>query len=120
MKTIFPSFRDTCASITFFSLALFTVHTAGAACIPPPPGLVSWWRGEGNALDSVDGNNGTLLDGTTFVAGEVGQGFSFATTNGGVRMPASANLNVGTNAGFTIEGWINPTNVSDLYGFPIA
>src|SRR5262249_39184552 len=26
------------------------------------PNTVSWWRAEGNALDSVDGNHGTLLN----------------------------------------------------------
>src|SRR5437879_1824373 len=30
-------------------------------CIASVSGLVSWWRAESNALDSVDGNNGTLL-----------------------------------------------------------
>src|SRR5207245_1589335 len=36
-----------------------------------PFGLVSWWPGDGNANDVVDGNNGTLLNGAAFGAGEV-------------------------------------------------
>lgn len=29
-------------------------------CVTPPPGLVSWWKGEGNADDSAGSNNGTI------------------------------------------------------------
>ncbi len=35
-------------------------------CTPAPPGLVSWWRAEGNALDWVGGNNGTLEGDATY------------------------------------------------------
>ena len=44
--------------------------TALLTVIPPPPcdplpsGIVAWWRGESNALDTVGGNNGTLMNGT--------------------------------------------------------
>lgn len=27
-------------------------------CVTPPPGLVSWWKGEGNAADAAGANNG--------------------------------------------------------------
>ena len=43
-------------------------------CTAPPPGLISWWPGNGNALDIVGGNNGTLSNGVTFAPGEVGAG----------------------------------------------
>jgi choice-of-anchor C domain-containing protein len=89
------------------------------------PGIESWWRGEGNASDSSDpennGNNGTLIGRFNFPAGEVGQAFQFedqgdtyqfAGTNTYVQVPASASLNVGAGGGFTIEGWINPTNLA--------
>ena len=32
-----------------------------AVCTPPASGLVSWWKGETNASDQADGNNGTLI-----------------------------------------------------------
>jgi len=35
-------------------------------CVSPPPDLVSWWPGDGNALDIQSGNNGTLQNGATF------------------------------------------------------
>ncbi|MGH7951755.1 MAG: S8 family serine peptidase, partial [Limisphaerales bacterium] len=106
------------------------------------PGISGWWRGEGNALDSADperlGQNGSLIGRFDFPAGEVGQAFQmenngsaydFAGTNSYVQIRQapvlktinsngtpvivqSSALDVGTGSGFTIEGWINPTNVS--------
>ena len=37
----------------------------------PPAGLVGWWRGESNALDSIGKSHGKLLGGTTFGPGKV-------------------------------------------------
>ncbi|MFC1865049.1 LamG-like jellyroll fold domain-containing protein [Chloroflexota bacterium] len=42
----------------------------GETFVSPPSGLVSWWRGEGNAIDSIDGNNGVLQNGVTFATGQ--------------------------------------------------
>jgi hypothetical protein len=56
--------------------AVKTVGLAGA-CISPPPGLVSWWPGDGNALDIVGPNDGTPFNGATFARGLVDQAFSF-------------------------------------------
>ena len=92
--------------------------TLEAACFTPPSGLVSWWKGESNAVDSVGSNTGVLEGGIGFAAGEVGQAFAFNSIIQDVRVPASASLNVGTNAGFTIEGWLKPTDASQLH--PIA
>ncbi|HXI69856.1 MAG TPA: S8 family serine peptidase [Verrucomicrobiae bacterium] len=87
------------------------------------------------------GNNGELIGRFSFPAGEVGQAFSmefagdqfqFAGTNNYVQirqvpfpisvagttesnLPTtvlSSDLDVGTGPGFSVEGWINPTNVS--------
>jgi hypothetical protein len=82
-----------------------------ADCVSPPAGLVAWWAGEGNANDSANGNNGTLLNGTSFAPGEVRMAFSFDGISNAVRVPASANLNVGTSNGLTLEAWVNPTDV---------
>src|SRR5215472_7589351 len=64
------------------------------SCAPPPSGIISWWRAEDNANDSVGSNNGTLLGSVTYAPGEIGQAFMFNTTNDGVRIPASASLDV--------------------------
>jgi subtilisin-like proprotein convertase family protein len=89
------------------------------------PGIAGWWRGEGNATDSSDpennGNNGSLIGRFNFPAGEVGQAFEFedpgdpyefAGTNTYVQIRQSPSLDVGAGGGLTVEGWINPTNIS--------
>jgi len=89
------------------------------------PGVAGWCRGEGNATDSGDpetlGNNGSLVGRFNFPAGEVGQAFAledsglafqFAGTNTYVQVRQSGSLDVGTGSGFTVEGWINPTNIT--------
>lgn len=94
-----------------------------AACTPLPPGLVSWWPGDGNAADLVGINHGTLQGGVTFVEGQVGQAFQFDGA-GEVEMAGSPSLNVQT---FTIDAWVFPTaadsgvdailNKEPAYGF---
>ncbi|MCK5560221.1 MAG: LamG domain-containing protein [Thermoplasmata archaeon] len=42
-----------------------------------PEGMISYWRAEGDALDSVGTNDGVLTNGATFGTGKVGQTFSF-------------------------------------------
>ena len=89
------------------------------------PGINGWWRGEGNGDDSSDpelfGNNGDLIGRFNFPAGEVGQAFAFedsglafqfAGTNTYVQVRQSPSLDVGKGSGFTVEGWINPTNIN--------
>ena len=56
------------------SNAVLTVNMS-PPCAAPPTGLVDWWRGEGNALDFVGANYGTLVGGVTYTQGEVGQSF---------------------------------------------
>jgi subtilisin-like proprotein convertase family protein len=88
------------------------------------PGIAGWWRGEGDATDSSDPetnhNNGRLVGRFDFPAGEVDQAFQFqdqsdqfefAGTNTYVQIPQSPSLDVGKGGGFTVEGWINPTNL---------
>ncbi|HXF10541.1 MAG TPA: hypothetical protein VN625_07120, partial [Desulfuromonadaceae bacterium] len=77
-----------------------------------PADAVAWWQASGNADDSAGMNNGVLEGGLGFGAAEVGQGFLFTATNQAVRIPANSSLDVGAGNGFTIEGWINPTDVS--------
>jgi hypothetical protein len=77
-----------------------------SACAPVPAGLVSWWRGEGNANDAVGGKHGTLQGDTTFVAGKVGQGFGLDGAGDMVATPLIL-PSVGT-----IEMWVKPTNLA--------
>ncbi len=79
---------------------------------PLVSGPIAWWKAEGDASDSAGHNDGILTGGLGFAPGEVGQAFNFKDTNGYVFVPATSQLNVGVGSGFTIEEWIDPTNVS--------
>jgi hypothetical protein len=80
--------------------------------VDAPAGLVAWWPLDGNALDRIGANDGTLVNGPTFTAGLVNQALSFDGADDAVRIPASSSLDVGLSDGLTIEGWINPVDVS--------
>lgn len=41
------------------------------------PGLISWWRGDGDAKDSIGLNHGTIIGDVKFAQGKAGQAFSF-------------------------------------------
>src|SRR3989338_305175 len=73
-------------------------------CVEPPSGLVSWWPGEGNADDIVNGNDGALQNGVTFAPGMVGQAFSFDGVDDFVSVPDSANQKP---AVLTVATWFN-------------
>jgi len=90
----------------------------GTNCVAAPAGLVSWWPFEGNAHDVADGNSGDLQGSPSFGRGEVRQALEFDGAVDFVHVPAASSLNVGTRGGFTIEGWINPSDLSQLR--PIA
>jgi len=82
--------------------------TRAIAQSPCPSSMVSYWKADGNATDSMDGNNGTL-NGATYSAGMVGQ--SFATdVNQYVEVPDNANLHIPQD--ITIEAWVNPSTSS--------
>jgi hypothetical protein len=74
-------------------------------------GLVSWWRGEGNASDSVGSNDGTPQGGIAFVEGRVGQAFEFNGTDATVTVPDSTSLLV--QQGFSLAFWIR------IYSVPL-
>jgi Concanavalin A-like lectin/glucanases superfamily/Bacterial Ig domain/Immunoglobulin domain len=76
-------------------------------CLPPVSGIVAWWRGQSNALDSVDSNTGLITSTVTYTTGKVATCFQFST--GYIRVPAASNLNVGVGPGLTIELWAKPT-----------
>jgi uncharacterized protein YjbI with pentapeptide repeats len=68
---------------------------------------VSLWRAEGNALDSVGANNGTLLNGANYAAGKIGQAFSLDGAGAYVGVPESPSLRMST--AMTMAAWIYPT-----------
>ena len=77
-----------------------TVPSAVAA----PSGLVSWWTAENTAIDKNGLNNATLLNGTTYAAGEVGQAFGFDGVNDRADLGDPDSLKF--TASMSIEGWV--------------
>jgi hypothetical protein len=64
---------------------------------------VSWWPGDGNAVDIKNGNPGDPTGGTSFAPGVVGMAFSFDGVDGGVAVADAENLAI--TGSLTIEGW---------------
>ncbi len=86
------------------SNAVLTVNAPSGSCTPPPPGLIGWWPGEGNANDAIGTNNGSLSSsGAGYAPGKVGLGFRFDGTNGYVEVPNSTTLEP---SNLTLEAWV--------------
>jgi hypothetical protein len=86
----------------------------------PRDGLIGLWSGEGNAVDSVGGNNGVMQN-VSFTDGVVGQAFAFAPdsfpygTYVGVQIPDKSAYAL--TQSLTIEGWIRPRGNSYVIFF---
>lgn len=108
VKSMLTGIIKKIASISLVVAAL--VLTAEAqVCTPAPVGLVSWWSGDGNTLDSRSRNNGGLQGNVTFAAGQAGQTFRLGGT--GDTIGNGDRVNIGNPANlqlqdFTIETWI--------------
>src|SRR5207253_184471 len=63
----------------------------------------------GNANDIQGSNNGTLQNGATFAAGNVGQAFSLDGVNDFIQIPDAPDL---TPSSITLDAWVKPTTVS--------
>ena len=128
ITSIYRAWKDN--SVSNFGLAIysptigcnnaavtFSVHSSDAAeennrpylkipCAVLPPGLVSWWGGNGNANDIIGAYNGTLVNGTSFAPGKVGQAFSFDGVDDHVFVPNSLSIDGGAEA--TYVAWVYP------------
>ena len=88
-----------------------TAHTAAeiaAQYNKENNGPVSLWPAEGNADDLIDGNDGTLVNGTGFAAGIFGQGFDFDGADDYVTFGTGPVI---TGKGpFAVEAWVATTD----------
>ena len=73
-----------------------------------PPGLVSWWRGEGDASDTMGVHPGTAQGGLSYAAGQVGQAFVLNGQDAAVALGNWFNLQE-----FTLSLWVKP-NASQM------
>jgi PKD repeat protein len=106
----------TSATLTIGGITMDFSVTTAAAGDPDANGLVSWWRAEDNAHDSVGGNHGTPMNGATYATGKDGQAFSFDGVDDYVLVPNSPSLNIGAGD-FSLTLWANYAAVrSGPYG----
>jgi hypothetical protein len=83
-------------------------------CAPPPPNVLDWWPGEGNANADAGGVTGGVEGGVSFAAGKVGQAFSLSGINGGgVNLGNVPAFDFDATSSFTIEAWINIAGLRD-------
>jgi len=75
----------------------------------PTDGLMSWWPGNGNALDIIGPNDGTLENDATFAPGKVGQAFSFDGVDDYVIASAT---NISDLQQLTIDAWVKHNSLS--------
>lgn len=92
---------------------------AGADSLQGPatlPGLVDWWRGQGNANDSAGFNTGTVTGDVNYTQGTDGQAFNFnGVVNGqGSYVDLGVGADIAGTGAFTIGVWIR-TTASDGY-----
>jgi hypothetical protein len=72
--------------------------------ITKPAGLIGWWKGKGNALDSGGGgHNGTATSSVQYAASEVGKGFLLNGTDAYIAIPDSAALRP---TSLSLEAWV--------------
>ena len=83
-------------------------NTGGFRCVLAPsdnaPGLVAWWKADGDARDSAGDRHGTLIGGATFAPGRDGQAFAFNGSTSYVWIPNNPALIFGKDD-FTIALW---------------
>jgi hypothetical protein len=84
---------------------------AQGKCVSPPPGLIGWWKAEGNTLDEVGANDGTLLGDASYGSGRVGQAFAFDGQGDGVSIGSAPELQL---QDFTIEAWIRRSTTTQV------
>jgi hypothetical protein len=94
--------RLSLASALFLSMGF--ISTANAD-------LVAFYSGNGNASDSVSGQNGTLVNGAGFGPGLFGQAFLFNGVNQYVSVPNDSNWSFGSNP-FTINLFVNFNSIT--------
>jgi hypothetical protein len=112
-------FKNTCSSAVAGANAEVAALDLLATCTAPPPSMIGWWPGEGNADDVRGENNGTLVNGTTFSAGKVGQSFSFDGVDDFVKLPDNFLLyptGGSSNAPLSFEAWFKTNAGGVIFG----
>lgn len=79
------------------------------------PGLISWWRFEGNPGDEVGGNHGTIFGNVNCrVSGKFGKACYFDGENDYINCGANNDLNI-TGEELSAFAWINRENIDQFH-----
>jgi hypothetical protein len=100
-QIIFQSVNPVVFFFLWAASAAAPLSIDAATCVPPPTNMVSWWRAEGNLIDSWDSNSGTAIVGPAYGTGQVGLGLS----NSVISVPDAPSLHF--TSGLTVLAWIN-------------
>jgi RHS repeat-associated protein len=74
----------------------------------PTNGLVGWWRGEDNGMDSFGGHDALVMDDISYTPGVLGQAFHCDPAIGTPRILISDCADFQLTNSLTIEGWVRP------------
>lgn len=77
-----------------------------------PSGLTAYWKGDGDASDSVGANNGAFTN-PSYVNGKFGQAFSFNGVDNYITLSSAIDFSVGS----TLSFWANFNNISNVRYF---
>ena len=92
------------------------IQKVAGDCLTPPPGMVGWWAGDGNTVDRLDGNDGSLQNGAGYATGMVDEAFSLDGVNDAVQIPeAPGGISLDGFSEMTIDAWVNPETVAPLF-----
>lgn len=110
-----------CVGLLVTTIVLGSVGPADAqGCAPAPPGIIAWWKADGDAANRMGSPAGVARNGATFAAGKVDQALSLDGATGFVEVPDDDRWTFGTRD-FTIELWANFRSVrASSIGSPAA
>ena len=74
-------------------------------------GLLSYYKFESNANDSVGANNGSI-SGATICTGILGSAYLYDGTNDNIFLGSSPTLDIGTGSECTVTAWVKTTSTS--------
>jgi hypothetical protein len=97
-------------ALLLFSLCVIPWATSAAGFYP-----MSWWKAEGNALDSAGANHGVLVGGTAFAPGIDGQAFSVDGADDEIRITPEP-LDYRFSNSVSVAGWLVTTGANAFAG----
>jgi hypothetical protein len=87
-------------------LAVVQDSAAHATCLPPPPGLIAWWRGDGSPYDQVANHHAIPSAGLAYAPAMVDSGFSLAGTSAFLTVPADTSLDLSDGKTLSFAAWV--------------